>query len=782
MNEQMDILKMPILPLRGIVAFPQMSIFIDVGRKKSIKAIEEAIASGKNILLVSQKDLRVENPKYEDLYEIGTVASVKQVIKLQGANTKVMVEGIYRANLLNIVSDEPYYVGEMIKVEAEQPKISKIRLTALLRQTHDLFKEYCDIAPKMTTEVLTNVLAADDIEYVSDYIAQNMQIPVGDKQIILSECNSVKKIERVIKLLISEIDILRYENKIAEKMTSQLNKNQKEYYLREQLKAIQYELGEGEDVESEAEEYSRKINALKLENEISEKLLKEVKRLSKTHAGSPEANVIRTYLDACLELPWNKTTKDRIDLKTARNILDKEHYGLKKVKERIVEYLAVKKMAPDIKGPILCLVGPPGVGKTSIALSVAKALNRKIVRLSLGGVKDEADIRGHRKTYIGAMPGRIINAITTAQSKNAVIVLDEIDKLCSNYNGDPSAALLEVLDPEQNYAFRDHYIELPFDLSEIMFITTANTLETIPTPLLDRMEVIELTSYTDEEKVHIAREFLIPKELKKHGLKKSNLKISDDMIREIITGYTKESGVRLLEREIATVCRKTDVMINENGIKSFTLKKENIETILGPQKYKPDCVRLKDEIGVVSGLAWTSTGGEILEVEANAVQGSGKVELTGNLGDVMKESAKAAITYIRSRASKLGIDPDFYKNTDIHVHFPEGAIPKDGPSAGITTAIVIISALTQTPVRRDVAMTGEITLRGRVLPIGGLKEKTMAAYRNGIKTVIIPSDNESDLSEIDPTVRASLNFVLAGHMDKVILEALGIVITENDDD
>ncbi|MDD4716446.1 MAG: endopeptidase La, partial [Oscillospiraceae bacterium] len=608
--------------------------------------------------------------------------------------------------------------------------------------------------------------------------AQNVSMRGEDKQSILEELRPARRLEKINHILLREIEILQLEQDMQMKIRDQLGRNQRDYILREQMKVIRSELGEGEDPGTEQEEYASKIASAHLPKEVEEKLQKELSRLAKQPFGSAESAVLRNYLDTCLELPWNKRTKERVDVEAARKRLDKDHYGLEKVKERILEFLAVKQLAPDLKGQVICLVGPPGVGKTSIALSVAGAINRKLARLSLGGVRDEADIRGHRKTYVGAMPGRIISAILQSGSKNPLMVLDEIDKLGSDYRGDPSAALLEVLDAEQNYAFRDHYVELPFDLSDVLFITTANTTATIPRPLLDRMEVIELGSYTDEEKLQIAKNHLLPKQIKRHGMRRSTLRMTDDAIREVIVSYTRESGVRILERELAAICRKAAMKLVSGEAKQISITGDMLEEFLGTRKYYPERLPITEQVGVVNGLAWTSVGGEILEVEVNVVDGSGKVELTGNLGDVMKESAHAAHSYIRSRVKELGIDPDFYKNKDIHVHFPEGAVPKDGPSAGITIAVAMVSALTGAYVKRGLAMTGEITLRGRVLPIGGLKEKTMAALRHGIKTVILPADNTADLEEIDQTVRNALHFIAVEHMDTVLSEALDFSVAE----
>ena len=766
-----EIRTLPMLPLRGLSVFPAMLLTFDVERNASVAALDAAVRGDHLIFLAAQKDIATDVPEEKDIYHVGTVCRVRQQLRQpRSSSCRVMVEGLYRAEALSMDTEGKGYSAQVTRLDDKPEKVSAVRKEALVRSCLSLFNEYLQMNPDMMNEQLLNILANPDIGYVISYIAQNVHFSLEDKQRLLEEVYPSRRLTLLNKLLNNELDILAIEKELNDATQEQVNRSQREYYLREEMKIIQAELGD--DVQDDIEDYREKINALPVSEEIRTKLLKEVSRLSKQPFGSSEAAVIRGYLDVCLEIPWNQKTQETVDLKKARKILDDDHFGLEKVKERIIEYLAVKKLSPEIKGGLICLVGPPGTGKTSIAMSIARATNRKLVRISLGGVHDEAEIRGHRKTYIGAMPGRIINGVIQAKSCNPLMVLDEIDKLGSDYRGDPSAALLEALDGEQNGSFRDNFLELPFDLSEIFFITTANTTDTIPRALLDRMEVIELSSYTDEEKLEIAKRHLLPKQRKKHGLRANQLKISDEALRAIISGYTRESGVRLLEREIARVCRKAAAMIAGGECKSLNVKNDKLEAVLGPVKFKPDEQRSQDEVGLVRGLAYTAVGGEVLDVEVSVVDGSGKLELTGNLGDVMKESAHAAVTYIRSRAEKLGIDPDFYKNKDIHIHFPEGAVPKDGPSAGITVCIALISALTGTPVRHDVAMTGEITLRGRVLPIGGLREKTMAAYRNGIRTVIIPADNASDLEEIDQTVRCGLHFVTTDHVDKVLDVAL----------
>ncbi len=761
---------LPTLALRGISVFPDMLLNFDVERPMSVAALEASLSGEQKIFLLTQKDIMQEQPGEGDMYRVGTVCAVRQLLRLPGNSVRVMVEGLYRAKLVGLTRLEPYFSAEVEGVPSIQADVTK-RTEALMRQCFELFATYCELSSGLSAENVAQVTTSRDPGYIADYIAQNIYLNYVDKQKILEEFHPVRRLQKVSKLLKRENDILEIERQLSDKTQEQLVKAQRDNILREQLRVIQNELGEGDDFFGELDEYHDKIVKLGLAKEVEEKLLKEVSRLAKQPYGSSEGAVIRSYLDTCLELPWNIETRDRLDIQAAQRILDADHYGLEKVKRRIIEYLSVRKLAPKANGMILCLVGPPGTGKTSVAASIARAMNRKMARISLGGIHDEAEIRGHRKTYVGAMPGRIIAAIRQAGSKNPLLLLDEIDKLGSDYRGDPSAALLEALDSEQNSTFRDHFLEVPFDLSDVLFVVTANTTDTIPRPILDRMEVIEISSYTDEEKLHIAKEHLVPKQRKKHGLTGRQLRFTDDAIRGIITGYTRESGVRQLAQELAAVCRKAAASV-VSGSPSVSVTPHNLEELLGPKKFKPDQLGKKDQVGVVNGLAWTSVGGELLQVEVNVLPGNGKLELTGNLGDVMKESAKAAVSYIRSRTESLGIDPDFYKNKDIHIHFPEGAIPKDGPSAGITIAVAVVSALTGIPVRSSVAMTGEISLRGRVLPIGGLREKTMAALRNGIQTVILPKDNEPDLEEIDQNVRKALHFEPVEHMDGVLPLAL----------
>ena len=771
MSEQLISGRLPVLALRGLAVFPDQTVHFDVGRPKSVKALEEAMKQNQNILLVPQRDIVDNDPSLEGLYSIGTVAKIKQVLHAQGENLRVLVTGICRARIQELTQTEPFLAG-MIQSVPETEVMDSTRARALRREANNLYGIYSDLLEHPAQTIQLRMLATEDSGFIADSIAQNSGIDYPDKVRMLCQLNPVKRLEMAVKLLRREVEMLKLETEIQEKTKANIDQNQKDYYLREQIRVLRDELGEDDD-ESEFSTYEKKILKLNLPEESEQKLLKDLNRLKKQPFGSSEAAVLRNYLDTVLELPWNVRTKERIDIAAARKILEADHFGLEKVKQRILETLAVRKMAPEMPPQIICLVGPPGVGKTSIAYSIAHSLNRKMARIALGGVRDEAEIRGHRKTYVGAMPGRILNALIQAGSSNPLLLLDEIDKMGSDHRGDPSAALLEVLDAEQNKTYRDHYLEIPFDLSDVMFITTANTLDTVPRPLLDRMEIIELNSYTDEEKLMIAKNHLLPKQMKKHGIKKTQLRVTDDAIREIISCYTRESGVRKLERRFAEICRKTAMAIlMQEELKRITVTGSNLETYLGIRRYLPDRLPCSDQVGLVTGLAWTSVGGETLEVEVNVMDGSGKLELTGNLGDVMKESVHAALSYIRANALKLGIAADFYKAKDIHVHFPEGAVPKDGPSAGVTVCTALVSALTGVTVRRDVAMTGEISLRGRVMAIGGLKEKTMAALRHGISTVIIPKDNERDLEEIDQTVRKALNFVVASHIDTVLDTAL----------
>ncbi len=777
MNQEYSSGRLPVLALRGLVVFPEQTVHFDIGRVKSAMALEYAMKHNQRLILVPQKNILDDDPGLSGLFPVGTVVKVKQILKSKNENIRVLVEGIHRARILELTQTEPYLAG-MVEPAMQVPVKDSLRGRALCREAAMLYTHYSEMVEHPAQSMQLKVLASEDCGFVADTIAQNSGIDYRDKAKLLCQLNPVRRMENTLKLLQQEIQMLHIEADIQEKTRVSIDQNQRDYYLREQMKTIREELGE-DDEYAEFAEYEKGILLLNLPEESEQKLLKDLHRLKKQPYGSAEASVLRNYLDTVLELPWNITTKERIDVSAARKILDRDHFGLEKVKTRILETIAVRQVAPEMPPQILCLVGPPGVGKTSIAYSIAKSLNRNLARIALGGVHDEADIRGHRKTYVGAMPGRIITALTQAKSANPLLLLDEVDKMGSDYRGDPSAALLEVLDGEQNKTYRDHYLEIPFNLNNVMFIATANTLDTVPRPLLDRMEIIELGSYTDEEKLMIAKNHLISKQLKKHGLKRTQLRISDDSIREMIRCYTRESGVRSLERCIAEVCRKVAMqVVSEDAAKRISVTGSNLEAYLGVRKYLPDKLPSDDQIGLVTGLAWTAVGGETLEVEVNVMDGTGKLELTGNLGDVMKESAHAALSYIRANCEKLGVAPDFYKTKDIHVHFPEGAVPKDGPSAGVTVCTAMVSALTGTTVRRDVAMTGEISLRGRVLPIGGLKEKTMAALRHGIRTVIIPKDNERDLAEIDQTVRNALNFVAAQSIDTVLETALNKKSTE----
>ena len=766
--------RIPIMALRGISVFPRLILSFDVGREKSIRALDEAMNGDQRMIMLMQRDVMVDEPAPEDLYEVGVLVHVRQVLKLPGEVVRILVEGLCRVQMTDFTMESPYLQGCCVELPESHYRNAPAKVEAQLRVAYQLYGVYSDLLPKGSAESLLRLMTSDEPGFVADFLAQNCGFKFQDKQEALEILHPVKRLEFTLKTLSNEIEIMKLEGDIAEQVQAAVNKGQREYYLREQLKIIHSELGE-EDDDQELYEYEQKIRALKLEPAIEEKLMKDLNRLSKHPMGSSEGAVLRDYLELVLELPWNTETKEVVDIEAAQRKLDEDHYGLQQVKKRVLELLAVRKLSPNLTGQIICLVGPPGVGKTSIATSIAACLGRKMARISLGGVHDEAEIRGHRKTYIGAMPGRIITGIKQAGSKNAMLLLDEIDKLGSDYRGDPSSALLEVLDAEQNKTFRDNYLEIPFDLSKVLFITTANTTSTIPAALLDRMEVIELNSYTDEEKVMIAKQHLLPKELSRLNLKKGQITVYDNAWREIIDGYTRESGVRNLQREIATLCRRSALKFaTDPTVKRVIVTPARVEEYLGVRKFLPDNMASENRVGVVTGLAWTSVGGVTLEVEVNVVDGSGKLLMTGSLGDVMKESVQAAMSYIRSRAEQLGIDPEFHKNKDIHVHFPEGATPKDGPSAGITICTALVSALTGAPVRRDIAMTGEISIRGRVMAIGGLKEKTMAALRHGVKTVIIPADNEKDLEEIDQTVRSRLNFITVREADAVLGAALDL--------
>ncbi len=763
--------KLPLLPLRGLNIFPYMVLHFDVGREKSVRALEEAMINDQLIFLVTQKDARTDLPASEDFYEVGTISKIKQLLKLPGDTIRVLVEGISRAEIKEIISEENFF---LVSVEEKEEILGAkhLEIEALKRSVLEVFDEYIKANPKVAPETLITISDMDDISRFADVVASNLTIKIAEKQEILSLFGVKERMEKIYEILTRELEILEIERKINSRVRKQIDKSQKEYYLREQLKAIQRELGEKEGHAEDIEQYEEKLSKLTVPDEVKKKVEKELDRLSKMSQGSPEVGVTRTYLDWIFDLPWNTLTEDNLDIKNARKILDEDHYGLKKVKERVLEYMAIRQLSNNMKGPILCLIGPPGVGKTSIAKSIARAMGRKFVRMSLGGVRDEAEIRGHRRTYIGAIPGRIIYSIKQAGSRNPLFLFDEIDKLASDFRGDPASALLEVLDAEQNKEFRDHYLELPFDLSRVMFLTTANSTDTIPAALLDRMEVIPVSGYTEEEKLHIAVDYLVPKQIKEHSLDEENVIISEAAVREVINNYTREAGVRNLERELANIIRKCATQIVENNKKRVRVSPASLKKYLGIPKYKYEHINQKNEIGVVTGLAWTAVGGDTLFIEVSVMPGTGKLELTGHLGDVMKESARAGLSYIRSRSEEFGIDKEFTKNMDIHIHVPEGATPKDGPSAGITMTTALISALLKIPVYREVAMTGEVTLRGRVLPIGGLKEKVLAAKRAGIKKVILPLENEKDIEEIPDVVKKNMEFVLVSGMDEVLAHSL----------
>ncbi len=754
-----DIKNLPVLALRGLVLFPGMLMHFDVGRSISLKALNHAMQNRQILYLATQKDIRDDEPSVENLYEVGCVARVSQILKRPDNTASVLVEGLYRATHSSFYKDEDFYRAVVEKVPEIEPKNRPVYVETLLRRAKAQFALYAEKLPKMPPDIPLSVETDDNLGHLADFIAFNIQAPFDDKQYVLEQLNPVKRIKVVIDILKKETEILEIDSHINEKVKSQIDDNQREYYLREQIRAINSELY-GEDGDGgEFDQYSANIKSLNAPDSVKEKLTAELNKLMRMPQGAHEAIVVRSYLDTCLKLPWNCYTDTRVNIKRAAKILDRDFYGMEKVKQRILEMLAVYILAPEIKGQIICLVGPPGVGKTSIGKTIAECTGRQFARVSLGGIRDEAEIRGHRRTYIGAMPGKIINACKTAGSGNPLILLDEIDKLGNDYKGDPSSALLEVLDPEQNATFTDHFVDMPYDLSKVLFITTANNADDIPAPLLDRMEVIELSSYTSEEKFHIAKKHLVSKQTLRHGLSNTNFKLTDKAIYALIDFYTREAGVRKLEREIASVCRKSAKMITEGTVTRVTVDEKMLDKMLGKKKYLSDKISAENEIGVVNGLAWTSVGGEIMPLEVAVCTGTGKIELTGNLGNVMQESAKAAVTFVRSSAEELGIEADFYKTKDIHIHAPQAAVPKDGPSAGITIFIALVSALKGEAVRRDVAMTGEISIRGRVLAIGGLKEKAMAAYRAGVKTVFIPYDNEPDLAEIDETVRKNIKFV-----------------------
>lgn len=776
MNESNEnlFLELPIIPLRGIVVFPKMVLHFDVGRKKSIKALQKAMDDDQKVFLVCQKDASVDEPNIDDMYDVGVICTIRQMMRIPGSeNMRVVVEGDKRATLYSFTSVKPY-IGGLVEIAGDNNynlEISEDEDKAYQRIIKREFERYASLMPKISNEVIAKVISIKDSGELADFVCSNTFLDYYEKQDVLSALDPSERICQLVVYLKKENNALEIESEIQEKVQNEIDKSQREYYLREEMKVISEALGESDNPLEEAEEYKSKVSALKCSDDIKEKLLKECDKLAKMPSGSHEGTVERNYLDKCLEIPFGKYTKDSINLEKSRKILDKEHYGLDKVKERIVDSLAVYKRNPEFNGQILCLAGPPGVGKTSIVKSLAKSMGRKYVRIALGGIHDEAEIRGHRRTYIGSMPGRIVEAVIKSGVMNPIILLDEIDKVGNDFKGDPSSALLEALDPEQNNSFADHYIEFPLDLSRVLFITTANDVSAIAGPLYDRMEVIELNSYTALEKFYIAKKHLVKKEMIKHSLTSKEFKISDDAINILIENYTREAGVRTLEKQIATLCRKATVSL-ESGAKSFKVTDKNIEEYLGKKKFSDDLVSKEDQVGTVNGLAWTSVGGTMLPIEVSVLDGTGKIELTGNLGDVMKESAKTAVSYIRSKASEYGIDEDFYKNKDIHIHAPEAAVPKDGPSAGLAITTAIVSELTGIAIKSNVAMTGEISLKGKALAIGGLKEKSMAAYKAGCDTVIIPQDNKKDLDEISDEVKQVIDFISVKNFDEVLPIAL----------
>lgn len=762
---------MPVVPMRGMVLFPYMSLNFDAAREISIKALEAASEQNLPVFLAAQRDAGTEKPSFDDIYSIGTVAQIKQIMRMPGGITRVIVRGTARGIIEEVTGLQPYMEAGILEYD-DMPGEDMPISVAYARRLKKTYEEYFSQNPKLSAENFMKVMSIDDLGELSDTISASVEMDIEKRQELLSEFDVYRRIEMLIVEIGNQLEILRLERQIAQKVKERIDKNQREYYLREQLRVIHDELGDSDGVKGETEEYKKKIKSLKASKEIKDRLLKSVERFSKMPPSSAESSVERNYLDTVLEMPWNKMSKESFSIESAQKILDEDHYGLDKVKERVLEYLAVRQLTKGKNGTILCFAGPPGVGKTSVAKSIARSMGRKYVRIPLGGIHDESDIRGHRKTYIGAMEGRIMAAMKEAKTKNPLILLDEIDKMGVDYKGDPSAALLEVLDYEQNASFRDHYIEVPFDLSQVLFITTANTLDTVSRPLLDRMEVIELSGYTSDEKFHIAKDYLIRKAIESNGLDDEQISISDRAIKSVIEHYTREAGVRKMEQQIKKICRKAAKQLLETRKRTVKVTDKNLVQYLGKERYHFDAMNEQDEVGIARGLAWTSVGGETLSIEVNIMAGTGKVELTGKLGDVMKESARAAISYIRANAKELGVKDDFYKTKDIHIHVPEGAVPKDGPSAGITMATALVSALTKSPVRNDIAMTGEITLRGRVLPIGGLKEKSLAAYRAGITDIIIPEENKLDIDDVPQEIRRKLNFIPVNSMDMVLSNAL----------
>ncbi|AQZ45620.1 endopeptidase La [Paenibacillus larvae] len=769
-SNKLKVRRLPLLPLRGLLVYPSMVLHLDVGREKSVKALEKAMVDDSMILLCSQSEVNIEEPNTDDIYRIGTISKVRQMLKLPNGTIRVLVKGIMRAEVTEYLANDEFYevtAKELPEESGDDPEID-----ALMRTVLTQFEHYIQLSKKVTPETLAAVSDIDDPGRLADVISSHLPLKIKDKQEVLETIDVGKRLEKLLAILNNEREVLELERKISQRVKKQMEKTQKEYYLREQMKAIQKELGEKEGRAGEAQELRAKLEEKQVPEKVEDKIEKEIDRLEKMPSSSAEGSVVRNYIDWLLSLPWNQKTPDDLDIHKAEEILDADHYGLEKPKERVLEYLAVQKLVQKLKGPILCLVGPPGVGKTSIARSIARSMGREFVRISLGGVRDEAEIRGHRRTYVGAMPGRIIQGMKQAGSLNPVFLLDEIDKMSMDFRGDPSAALLEVLDPEQNNTFSDHFIEIPFDLSNVMFITTANAVHNIPRPLLDRMEMLYIPGYTEIEKLEISRKYLLPKQRRDHGLQENQLTVGEDALMQIIRGYTREAGVRGLEQQLASVCRKAAKKIVSYPDLEVEVSKGDLDDYLGSPKFRYNLAEEQDQVGAVTGLAWTEVGGDTLTIEVTIMEGSGKLTLTGKLGDVMKESAQAAFSYSRSKAKELNIAPDFHEKYDIHIHIPEGAIPKDGPSAGISMCTALISALTQIPVSREVAMTGEITLRGRVLPIGGLKEKTLAAHRAGIRKVVIPKDNEKDIQDIPESVREELAFYPVSHMNEVLREAL----------
>lgn len=764
--------QIPLLPLRGLLVFPTMVLHLDVGRKKSVKALEAVMMEDHEILLATQKEMSIDEPTEDDIFRIGTIAKIKQMLKLPNGTIRVLVEGKKRAKIVRFLENEEMFVTE-VEILKDQPVENKLEEKALMRNALKQFEQYVKMSKKVSHETLMSVFDIQEASRLADVISTHLPLNIAEKQELLEIISVKDRLLKVIEILNNEREVLGLEKKIGQAVKRSMEKTQKEYYLREQMKAIQKELGDKEGKTGEIASLKEKIEKANMPKNVREKALSELDRYEKIPINSAESAVVRNYIEWLVQLPWSNETKDILDVKHAEKILNEDHYGLEKVKERVLEYIAVQQMTNELKGPILCLAGPPGVGKTSLARSIARALNRKFVRISLGGVRDEAEIRGHRRTYVGAMPGRIIQGMKKAQTINPVFLLDEIDKMASDFRGDPAAALLEVLDPEQNNSFSDHYIEEPYDLSKVMFITTANNIGAIPEPLLDRMEIISIAGYTELEKQQIAKNYLLPKQMKEHGLSKGMLQVKDEAILKIIRYYTREAGVRNLERQMATLCRKVAKLIVSKEKKRVVVTEKSVETMLGKPRYRYGMAEAEDQVGAATGLAYTTAGGDTLSIEVSVVPGKGKLTLTGKLGEVMKESAQAAFSYVRSRTKDLDIEPDFYEKYDIHIHVPEGATPKDGPSAGITIATALVSALTGRVVKKEVGMTGEITLRGRVLPVGGLKEKTMSAHRAGLTTVIIPKDNEKDIEDIPESVRNDLKFVLVSHLDEVLEIALG---------